>query len=58
MQGQWVGNRLFPRVRIPESWDWPVGLGLVAFISYQPRSFSTDTWTFEILPIIDKRWGA
>ena len=26
-------------------------------IGYQRRSFSTDTWTLEIRPIIDKQWG-
>jgi len=54
---QWVGNHLRPRVRIPESWDWPVGLSFSIELGYQQRSFSTDTWTVEFRSIIDKKWG-
>lgn len=57
MDGQYVGNRIMPRIRVPEQWDWPVGLGLGTAVTYQRRPFSTDTWTLEIVPIIDKRWG-
>ena len=52
---QWVGNSIRPRVRIPESWNWPVGLSFMAVINYEQPKFSTDTWTVEILPIIDKK---
>lgn len=54
---QWVGDHIRPRVRAPESWHLPVGLSLSTEIGYQQRSFSTDTWTLEIRPIIDKQWG-
>src|SRR5437764_15000035 len=54
---QWVGDLIRPRVRAPESWHWPVGVSLSTEIGYQQRSFSTDTWTIEIRPIIDKQWG-
>jgi hypothetical protein len=57
MDGQWVGERIFPRVRVPESWGLPFGLGFATAITYQRRPFSRDMWTVEILPIIDKRWG-
>lgn len=53
---QWVGNHIRPRVAIPESWHWPVGLSLSNEIGYQRRLFSPDTWTWEIRPIIDKEW--
>lgn len=56
---QWVGSHLRPRVRIPEKWHWPVGVSLSTEIGYQRRSYSPDTWTLEIRPIIDKqldRW--
>jgi len=56
---QWVGNHIRPRVRIPEAWHWPVNVSLSTEIGYQRRSFSPDTWTWEIRPIIDKqidRW--
>jgi len=54
---KWVGDHIRPRIRAPESWHWPVGLSLSTEIGYQQRSFSTDTWTIEIRPIIDKQWG-
>ena len=52
---EWVGNHIRPRVRVPESWEWPVGLSLSLEFGYQQRTFSTDTWTLEIRPIIDKK---
>jgi len=54
---QWVGDHIRPRFRIPESWNWPVGVSLSNEIGYQRRSFSTDTWTWEIRPIVDRKLG-
>ena len=54
---QWVGDHIRPRLRIPESWHWPVGLSLSNEIGYQRRQFSADTWTWEIRPIVDKKLG-
>ncbi|MHB8500006.1 MAG: hypothetical protein ACYDCG_13280 [Candidatus Acidiferrales bacterium] len=54
---QWVGDHIRPRVSIPKKWDWPVGLSLSNEIGYQRRQFSTDTWTWEMRPIIDKQLG-
>ena len=51
---QWVGDHLRPRVRIPESWKWPVGVSLSTEIGYQRAVYSPDTWTLEIRPIVDK----
>lgn len=53
---QWVGDHIRPRVRAPESWHWPVGVSLSTEIGYQQRSFTEDTWTWELRPIIDKQW--
>jgi len=53
----WVGDHIRPRVRIPESWHWPVGLSLSNEIGYQRALFSEDTWTWEIRPIIDRKLG-
>jgi hypothetical protein len=53
----WVGNHIRPRVRAPESWHWPVGVSLSAECGYQRRSFSADTWSCELRPIVDKTWG-
>ncbi len=54
---QWVGDHIRPRVRVPESWHWPVGVSLSNEIGYQRRAFSPDTWTWEIRPIVDKKIG-
>jgi hypothetical protein len=53
----WVGDHIRPRVAIPKKWKWPVGLSLSNEIGYQRRQFSTDTWTWEMRPIIDKQLG-
>ena len=52
-----VGAHIRPRWRVPESAKWPVGFSLSTEFGYQRRDFSTDDWTFEIRPIIDKQLG-
>jgi len=54
---QWVGDHFRPRVRVPDSWGWPVGVSLSTEIGFQRSAYSTDTWTWEIRPIIDKSIG-
>ena len=54
---QWVGDHIRPRVRAPDSWHWPVGVSLSVEFGYQRASFSQDTWTLELRPIIDKQIG-
>ncbi len=54
---QWVGNHIRPRIRAPEEWKLPVGLSLSLEAGYQQRRFSTDTWTLELRPIVDKQLG-
>ncbi len=54
---QWVGDHIRPRVAIPESWKWPVGVSLSTEIGYQRAVYSPDTWTIEIRPIVDKTIG-
>ncbi len=53
----WVGSHIRPRVRVPDSWKWPVGVSLSTEFGYQRAEFSADTWTWEIRPIIDKTMG-
>jgi len=53
---KWVGTHLRPRVAVPESWHWPVGLSLSNEIGYQRPLFSRDTWSWEIRPIIDQKY--
>jgi hypothetical protein len=52
----WVGDHVRPRVKIPDKWKWPVGLSLSQEIGYQRRVYSADTWTYELRPIIDKKY--
>ncbi len=54
---EWVGNHIRPRVSVPESWNWPVGVSLSTELGYQRREFSTDTWTWELRPIVDQKLG-
>lgn len=54
---KWVGDHIRPRVRVPEEWNWPVGVSLSFEFGYQRPIFSKDTWTFEIRPIVDKQIG-
>lgn len=53
----WVGDHIRPRFSVPKKWNWPVGLSLSQEIGYQRSQFSTDTWTYELRPIIDKQLG-
>jgi hypothetical protein len=53
----WVGDHIRPRVSAPASWGLPVGLSLSVEVGYQRPTFSTDTWTLELRPIIDKQLG-
>ena len=55
---QWVGDHIRPRVRVPESWRWPVGVSLSTEVGYQRAVYSPDTWTWEIRPIVDKTAAA
>jgi hypothetical protein len=54
---QWVGDHIRPRVRVPDSWHWPVGVSLSTEVGYQRAVYSPDTWTWELRPIIDKSLG-
>ena len=53
----YVGDHIRPRVRVPPSWHWPVGVSISQEFGYQRAQFSADTWTYELRPIIDKQVG-
>jgi hypothetical protein len=53
----WVGDHIRPRLSVPESWHWPVGVSVSTEFGYQRQAFSTDTWTWEIRPIVDRQLG-
>ena len=54
---KFAGDRIRSQLRIPEAWHWPIGLGLSAELGYQRPIFSPDTWTLELLLIVDKSIG-
>jgi hypothetical protein len=54
---QWVGDHIRPRVRVPDSWHWPLGVSLSTEVGYQRAVYSPDTWTWELRPILDKSMG-
>jgi hypothetical protein len=52
----YVGSHIRPRVMVPDSLHWPVGLSLSLEAGYQKLQYYADDWTLEIRPIIDKKW--
>lgn len=53
----YVGSHIRPRFSVPERYKLPVGLSISNEIGWQRPNFSGDTWTWEIRPIVDKKWG-
>jgi len=53
----YVGSHIRPRVAVPESWKWPVGVSLSMEFGFQKAEYSANTATLEIRPIVDKKWG-
>ena len=51
-----VGVHLRPRIMAPSKWNLPVGISLSAEVGYQSANYSTETWSLELRPIIDKQW--
>jgi hypothetical protein len=54
---EWVGTHIRPRIGLPDSVKFPVGLSLSTEFGYQRPNISADTWTIEIRPIVDKKIG-
>ncbi|MDB5022734.1 MAG: hypothetical protein JWP78_489 [Mucilaginibacter sp.] len=52
----YVGSHIRPRVAVPESWHWPLGVSLSTEFGFQKKAFSANTSTLEIRPIVDKKW--
>jgi len=53
----YVGSHIRPRVAVPPSWKWPVGVSLSMEFGFQKAQYSANTSTLEIRPIVDKKWG-
>src|SRR5262249_32740390 len=56
---EFVGWRLRPRLRAPQSWDLPVGLSLSFEIGFPRRQYEPNSVTLELRPIVEKelRWA-
>jgi hypothetical protein len=54
---EWVGDHIRPRVRVPEEWDWPVGVSMSMEVGYLRERFSPTSWDMELRPIVDWRSG-
>lgn len=54
---QWVGDHIRPRVRVPPSWRWPVGVSLSNEIGYARAAYTSATWSWQIMPIVDQSIG-
>ena len=54
---QWVGDHIRPRVRVPASWHWPVGVSLSNKIGYARAAYANPTWSWQIMPIVDQTIG-
>ena len=53
----YVGSHIRPRIRVPDKWNWPVGVSLSLEAGYQKPEYSEDDWSLEIRPIVDKSFG-
>jgi hypothetical protein len=51
------GSHIRPRIKVPDSFNLPVGLSLGSEIGYQRLGFFNNHWLIEIHPIIDKEIG-
>ena len=54
---QWVGDHIRPRVRIPPSWHWPVGVSVSNEFGYARAAYANPTWSWQIMPIVDQTIG-
>ena len=54
---QWVGDHIRPRVRVPASWHWPVGVSLSNEIGYARAAYANPTWLWQVMPIVDQTVG-
>ncbi len=54
---QWVGDHIRPRVRVPESWHWPVGVSVSNEIGYARAAYANPSWSWQMMPIVDQTIG-
>lgn len=54
---EYVAWRVRPRVRVPRSWNWPVGVSLSAEVAFPRQLFDEARTTLEVRPIIERVFG-
>jgi hypothetical protein len=54
----YVGSHIRPRVAVPESWKWAVGVSVSLEFGFQKAQYDANTSSLEIRPIVDKKWGS
>jgi hypothetical protein len=54
---QFVGSHIRPRIRVPESWKWPVGVSLSTEFGPASKKFDSNELGIELRPIIDQTIG-
>jgi hypothetical protein len=52
-----IGGSLRYKARVPGAMNWPVGVAVSTELEYDSPQFSTDTWSWEIRPVVDKAMG-
>ncbi|MFY9555154.1 MAG: hypothetical protein WAV20_00565 [Blastocatellia bacterium] len=53
----YVGWRLRPRVSVPSSWGWPVGVSMSVEVGFPRKAYEENSVTLELRPIIEKKFG-
>lgn len=54
---EYVGWRVRPRVSVPKSWNWPVGVSMSAEFGFPREVYDENSVTLELRPIIEKKFG-
>jgi hypothetical protein len=52
-----IGGAVRYKARIPGTWNWPANVALSTELEYDDPRYSTDTWTWEIRPVVDRSFG-
>jgi hypothetical protein len=52
-----IGGSFRYKARVPGALNWPVGVALSTELEYDTPKYSTDSWSWEIRPVVDKAIG-
>jgi hypothetical protein len=54
---EYAGWRVLPHWYAPQSWHWPINVGLVTEFSFQRTTYEENSRRVEIRPILEKHFG-